>query len=320
MTVRSNPLPLSLLGLMLLPAIAIAGADEWLERMNHALHALDYEGRFVYQHGQTLEAMYISHEVIEGQEHERLMSLTGLPREVIRDDKGVICLVSGRQSPDTGSRPGNRQLAPVQPIRPTELSDYYHFELGDTSRVAGRIGQGVSILPRDDLRYGYWLLLDQDTALPLATATVNSQGQRISQLLFTDLNVGSSAGHPPQGLLNEQAHVTRMVIPSGGQAATPRWRFEDLPGGFSQTRYRRRVIGDDDHEVEHIIFSDGLATVSVYVEASDDPNFRPGVSRLGAVLALSRRLPGYQVTAVGEVPQATLERFLTGIHPITAAP
>lgn len=322
MTARSKHHPLLLLAL-LLPGMAGASEDAaaWLDRMNHALHALSYEGRFVYQHGQTLEAMYLSHEVIGGQERERLMSLTGTAREVIRDDEAVTCVVSGPKSAQVDRRPSGRNLAPVQVIRPERLADYYRFELGGRERVAGRMAQTVSIIPRDDLRFGYWLLLDTEHALPLAAATLDSAGTRISQLLFTDLQVGEADGPAPSvaqagGEVIRSVRPARVVEPD----LQPRWRFAEPPGGFAQSRYRRRVMGSDDHEVEHFIFSDGLATVSVYIEAERNPGYGPGVSRLGAVTALRRNVAGYQVTAVGEVPEVTLQRFLDGIEPIPGAP
>lgn len=324
MTVRSNPARFACLALMLLPGLAAAAdetADAWLDRMNHALHELSYEGRFVYQHGETLEAMYLAHRVEAGHEREHLMSLTGTAREVIRDDDAVTCIVSGSKESHVDRRPSRRQLVPVQPIRPQRLAAHYRFELGGQERVAGRMAQAISIIPKDKLRYGYWLLLDTEHALPLAAATLDTDGKRISQLLFTELKVGQPSEEPPEpaGLADD---ATRMVRPR--QVAQtdqqPHWSFQDLPGGFEQTRYRRRVMGRDEHEVEHFIFSDGLATVSVYVEEDEDSGYGPGVSHLGAVTALRRILPGYQVTAVGEVPEATLQRFLDGIRPEPTAP
>lgn len=324
MTARSKRLPHPWWALLLLPGVAAAGdsADAWLDRMNHALHALSYEGRFVYQHGDTLEAMYLSHEVVGGQERERLMSLTGTAREVIRDNDSVTCIVSGPKAEQADRRPTRRQLAPVQPIRPERLADYYRFALGDQERVAGRTAQAISIIPRDELRYGYWLLLDADHALPLAAATLDSNGKRISQLLFTELTVGAADEAAPLRVEDTGSDVTRRVRPRQmpEPGLQPRWSFRELPGGFEQTRYRRRLMGQHDHEVEHFIFSDGLATVSVYVEEDRDSGYGAGVSRLGSVTAMRHLLPGYQVTAVGEVPQATLQRFLDGIRAEPGAP
>lgn len=308
-------------GLAMLPGLASANAADWLDRMNHALHSLDYQGRFVYQHGDTLEAMYLAHRVVDGNERERLISLTGLPREVIRDESGVVCLVGGEKTPDTGHPRTAAQLSPIQPIRPDRLSRYYAFEMGGTQRVAGRTGQGIMIRPLDDLRYGYWLLLDEASALPLAAATLEPGGRRVSQLLFTELSIGGHADDVPPGLGSED--TTRVYSSPGPvQAAVSdeTWVFHDLPGGFTQVRHRLRALGDHQARIEHFVFSDGLATVSVYVEADPKGNLRPGMSRLGGVLAVSRNIDGHQVTAVGEVPEQTLTRFLDGIAPVANAP
>ena len=324
MTARNNQTRQALLALLLLlPGLAAAAdsADTWLVRMNHALHKLNYEGRFVYLHGDILEAMYLSHSVVNGHERERLMSLTGVAREVIRDEKSVLCIVSGQAPNQVEKWRTQRYLAPVQAIRPDKLSAYYRFEMGGQQRVAGRSAQAISILPKDNLRYGYRLLLEQNDALPLATATLDHDGRRISQLLFTELRVGPVKGGAIHSL-EQGAEVIRQEHPRDIPESQPQplWRFDDLPNGFVQTRYRHRLIGRDEQQVEHFIFSDGLATVSVYVEADHQPDAVAGLSRLGAMTALRRTLPGYQVTAVGEVPEQTLRRFLDGIYAEASAP
>jgi sigma-E factor negative regulatory protein RseB len=322
MTASGKLLPI-VLAALLLPGLAAAEdtADAWLERMNTALHELNYEGRFVYQHGQTLEAMYLSHTVFDGQERERLVSLTGLAREVIRDNNSVTCVVSGNDT-QIDRRPAARKVAPLSPIRPDLLAGLYRFELGGHERVAGRSGRSLSILPQDELRYGYWLLLDDEHALPLAAATLGPDGQRISQLLFTELRVGDDLADPGP-IMEGDAPVTRRTLPRREPVPQlhARWRFEQLPPGFVQTDYRRKLMGGDEREVEHFIFSDGLATVSVYAEEEqDNVAGSAGLSRLGAVAALRHRHGNYQLTAVGEVPEATLKRFLAGMQPIPAAP
>jgi sigma-E factor negative regulatory protein RseB len=321
MTARSNVG--LLLAALMLPALAGGAqtADAWLERMNRALHELDYEGRFVYQHGQTLEAMYLAHRVADGQERERLVSLTGVPREVIRDNDAVTCVVKGEDA-QVDRRPAARQFGPLMPIQPDRLAGLYRFELGGVERVAGRSGQSLSILPHDDLRYGYWLILDQEHALPLAAATLGPDGQRISQLLFTELRVGDELSEPAPTLGDEQPGMRRTLPRHEPQAQLhARWRFEDVPEGFVNTSYRRKLMGPDDHEVEHFIFSDGLATVSVYVEEDlGGSSQTAGVSRLGAMAALRQPLGNYQLTAVGEIPERTLQRFLAGMRPDPAAP
>jgi sigma-E factor negative regulatory protein RseB len=179
----------------------------------------------------------------------------------------------------------------------------------------------VVIAPTDELRYGYRLLLDSEHYLPLQAATFNKDGQRLTQILFTELKVGDEVTAPPPSLAL-QGEVTRTVQPRNihQRRLMPRWSFDDIPPGFARTRHRRRLVGNDEHEMEHFVFSDGLASVSVYVEESHGSDGLEGVSRMGSVNAFGRNLQGHQATAVGEVPVATLQRFVSGIREVPGAP
>jgi sigma-E factor negative regulatory protein RseB len=302
-------------------ASAQSEAYEWLEGMNRALHTLDYEGRFVYRHGETMEAMYLAHTVRDGNEREHLVSLTGNAREVIRDNTAVICIVPGNRTAKVDKRPVGRRFAPILRISPEQLARFYELELGGTERVAGRQARVVIIRPADELRYGYRLLLDQEHRLPLGAATFDKDGQRITQLLFTELKVGEEVTALPPSLTSE-GEVTRTVRPRvpPEYRLTPRWSFDDIPPGFELTLHRRRLVGNDEHEMEHFVFSDGLASVSVYVEENGEDGGLAGFARMGAVNAYGRHLNTYHATAVGEVPGETLARLVAGIRRESGAP
>jgi sigma-E factor negative regulatory protein RseB len=323
MTVKSKALVWLCAGLLSAPWAAHAQSEayHWLERMNRSLHNLDYEGRFVYLSGDNLEAMYLAHTVRDGKEREHLVSLTGNAREVIRDNNAVICIVPGNTAAKVDKRPAGRPVSPIQAISPEQLARFYRIELGGPARVAGREARLVVITPADDLRYGYRLLLDSEYYLPLGGATFDKNGRRLTQLLFTELKVGDEVTAPPPSLALD-GEVTRTVRPRNAPQPRlqPRWSFDDIPPGFELTVHRRRLVGKDEHEMEHFVFSDGLASVSVYVEENHDDNGLEGGSRMGAVNAFGRRLKGHQATAVGEVPSATLARFVAGIHEEQGAP
>ncbi len=72
-------------------AIAADAAHEWLMKINHAARNLEYDGVFVYQHDAQLEAMQIFHKVENNSSRERLVSLNGAPREIVRDANEVRC-------------------------------------------------------------------------------------------------------------------------------------------------------------------------------------------------------------------------------------
>ncbi|HIE54794.1 MAG TPA: hypothetical protein EYP90_06395, partial [Chromatiaceae bacterium] len=148
-------------------------AVRWLERMNRSVATLPYEGRFVYLSGDSIEVMHIRHQIIDGKPRESLLSLNGIERKVIREDHTltIITRVDGKlhrtQHPSTG------KLLPLKLLDPHALQNHYRILPGKFARIAGRYGMVVRLLPRDDLRYGYRLVLDKESALPLDLAVMD---------------------------------------------------------------------------------------------------------------------------------------------------
>lgn len=293
-------------------ATELATVSAWLERMNRAVRLLQYEGRFVYQHRDHLEALHIRHTVRDGKERERLVSLNGSPRQVVRTDDKVTCMLPQAQNMAPDRRAAGRGFSPIPPIRPEELAQHYRFEVGDRTRVAGRQAQIIAILPRDDLRYGYELALDVEHALPLRTTMVDSAGQLVSQIMFTELRVGDVSDEPHPAALPEIAAAAPDPAHKHGARAhlmkPTAWQFTGRPSGFMLNLHRRYAKPDGSADVEHFIFSDGLATVSVYVEAGSGEGLQ-GTTQAGPINAYGRRVDAHQVTVVGEVPPQTLRQL-----------
>lgn len=288
-----------------------------LDRMNNAIRSLDYEGRFVVQSGDRLDALYIVHRVKDGAEMERVVSLTGEPREIIRGDDAVACLVPGTQAPiSLGRRSHGRSYSPLTSINGRELRQFYDFELLESERVAGRDTDQIRIVPRDDLRFGYRLFVDQASGLPLQTIMVDTAQRVRSQMMFIELKVN-------QGITPIERDLSALQIARADPAewspldrlAPAAWTFEKTPPGFQLNVHRRRALPDRSGELEHFIFSDGLATVSVYVQpAQEDDEVLSGATRRGAANAVGRSLAGYEVVVVGEVPVKTLDWFARSIQ------
>jgi sigma-E factor negative regulatory protein RseB len=193
--------------------------------------------------------------------------------------------------------------------------------MGEMTRVAGRSAQDIVIRPRDDLRFGYQLSLDHEHALPLRTAMLDKDGRKVSQILFTNLRIGEFAD--PVGA--EPLPSRKIAHPSVWEAKArahlmqaPAWGFVDIPAGFMLNVHRRQPYPASDTYSEHFIFSDGLATVSVYVEPSG-PNSINGTADAGPMNVYGRVLGDHHVTAVGEVPSATVRFFSEAIRSVAHA-
>lgn len=289
---------------------------ELLERMNEAVRVLDYEGRFVVQSGGHLDALYVVHRVTGGSEKERIVSLTGEPREVIRSDQAVACLVPGRSKPiSVGRRSSGRSYSPLRGIAPQELSRLYDFRLLADDRVAGRDAFRVEIAPRDQLRFGYRVSVDRATYLPLRTTMLDTGQRKLTELMFTDLRVNEGITPIEHDLSALQVATVDPADWKPLASMDPAdWEFGELPPGYRLNLHRRRVFAEPQGELEHFIFSDGLATVSVYVLPGPGDAEPPGLPGIGAAGAVARRVGGHEVIVVGEVPAQTLDWFADSIR------
>lgn len=301
-----------LAGLPLLTARAdiAPAAREWLEKMSYAAHALNYEGVFVYIHDRQMTTMRITHRMDADGEHEQLVSLNGVGRGVIRSNSSVT-----RMLPDDNAlmisegqpRPPFSGLDDMEPVI-SELGKHYDFSLAGQERVAGQIGQMLLIKPRDQYRYGYNLWLHNETGLLLKADLLSEQGAPLEQMMFTELKVFDAPLRSEHENSSDAPAAREERRPSATQVqSNTRWRVTKMPAGFRLGEYNQHRMPHNKRPVEHLVLTDGLASVSVFIEGYDEREKFEGLSRRGAVNAYGRVIDGHQITVVGEAPAATVE-------------
>ncbi len=296
--------------------LAWAGEGEdpraWLADMSRALRSLDYQGVLVYLHGRQLEAMRLVHRAARDGEHERIVSLNGVPREVLRDPQRVTCVLPDSRAVLVEKSRPRRVFPGTLPLDLGRIERHYALVLDGHDRVAGRAVRIVEVRARDHYRYGYRFWIDEESRLPLKFDVVDSAGAPVEQMMFTHIEIG---GPIPEALLHPalpRAGYTWYTEPTadGGEALAEagQWTVAAAPPGFELTMRRVGRLPAGRRPVEHLMLSDGLASVSVYIDRPDaDEGFMEGLSRMGAMSAFGARVEGYQVTAVGEVPPVTVE-------------
>lgn len=289
-----------------------ADAQQWLERMSMAAHSLNYTGTFVYQHQGRLEAMQIVHAMDEDGERERLMSLTGPRREVLRDNKVVTCILGDRQAVHVNK---SRPRTPFPVSFPTELmtlEKHYSFEVQGEDRVAGHECRIVALKPRDQLRYGRRLCVHETSHLLLRSELTDTHGRAIEQVMFTEVEFPETIDQAEllPGLSGADFKWEREPeqAPEPGDAqGDSRWKVFSVPDGFMLTDHRWHQLKAEEPGVEHWVYSDGLASISVYIEAAGGNKHYGGMSRRGALNAFGTMVDDHYVTVVGEVPRETVE-------------
>jgi sigma-E factor negative regulatory protein RseB len=301
-----------------LPALANEAA-EWLREMSSSLMNSNYRGTFVYEMGEHMEAMRITHAIREDGEYERLLTLTGHPREVIRSPKGVTCILPKRKEVmmDYGL-----PRAPVPEAFSNNLDkiqQHYLLAILGEDRVSGYASRVIGVTPLDKYRYGYKLWMTESDKLPVRLELLRPDGTVLEKMMFTDLTVVDDF---PEDWLKAELkgrHYDRKGksaadMPVAEETAT-RWEVTWLPDGFERTHHNMNAMPGKGAPVEHLVYSDGLATVSVYVEGldADKPRLH-GLKTMGATHAMGKQIDSYQITVVGEVPATTIEKIATSVR------
>ena len=291
-------------------------AQSWLARMSHAVEELDYQGTFLHMQGGDAETLQITHLNDGGLVSERILALDGVAREIIRYEDQVQCILPDLETVLLEERRDVSPLVSALPSYSDELLRHYDFTLLGDARVVERQTQIVSIKPKDGFRYGYMLWLDQETAMPLKSQLVDEQGNTLEQILFAHLEISDAI---PRSALEPTINTDgfKLLRPRAAQEQTDehlRLRAARVPDGFQLSAATHRPIAGSEYPVEHLVYSDGLATVSVFIEdPKSDPEVAAGHSRVGSANAFSLRVSGRQVTAVGEVPSRTVETIASSL-------
>ncbi|MDE2148426.1 MAG: MucB/RseB C-terminal domain-containing protein [Gammaproteobacteria bacterium] len=293
-----------------------------------AARAADFQGVLLYRGDRVMEVLRVTHRYKDGHEDERIETLNGEPREMIRRDNQVVSILPRageyhstfpREHHFTLGRPAVKGLLDrLSAQRLQMLVQWYAFHALGDARVAGRDCRGVSVVPKDRYRYGYRVWADAKTHVPLRVSLISDSDRLLEQAMFTEIEFPASI---PDSMFRAQFDnskfkaVAREVgpLPAPDQpvpAATPAdFSFERLPPGFQVTLRDFRELPDGGR-VQHILLSDGLSTVSVFaVPQSTEPthgDFR-GLSRIGAVEAYGRIVGNYHVTVIGEAPRVTVQ-------------
>lgn len=306
-----------LLTLLLSSWLAIpAHADEaqdWLTRLGRAEQQQSFQGTFVYERNGSFSTHDIWHRVQNGQVHERLLQLDGSAQEVVRVDGRTQC-VSGTLVAGIGSS----RDAPSRAFDPQKLNQFYELAVIGKSRVAGRNAVIIAITPRDQYRYGFELHLDRETALPLKSLLLNDQGQLLERFQFTRLD---TAVAPEDRELAPSSECTPIAIANSNAPqveSTESWHLEWLPPGFQMTNNSTHKDSQTKATVDSLMFEDGLARFSVFLEPISDASVTETRTQLGPTVAVSRRLNTadgeMMVTVVGEIPIGTAERIALSVR------
>lgn len=302
---RLNWLAAGFAGLMLVSGLARADAAlDWLMRAAAAAKQQNYSGVYVYHHGEHIEVLRVLHRTDASGEQEKVEVMDGTPRQFLRINNDVYCHLADGKHVRLEHNVARRFFPALLPANPAGLLDYYEAKLGGIERVAGRSCQVVMLEPRDGYRYAFNLWLDKSTGLPLKSRVVNGNGSEVSMYVFSEIQIGKV---PDSALFrNDMAGKRIQKASLDKPPAEVAWNVTPPPG-FGQVQEAMRSLPGKAAPVTHLVFSDGLSVLSMFVEPVD-PQVQSlqGLSAEGAIGVYAREVDGYTVTTLGEVPNQAL--------------
>lgn len=308
------------LGSMLSSNLSIAATDsspnDWLKRMAGAVQTTNYEGTVIRMRNGNVEALKVVHVVADGVIREKVIVQEGNGLEIIRNGNEVHCILPDKRRVLVEEWNDQSTLFSTLPSSEIRFGSEYDVSIVRTERVAGRQAVLLAIRPHDEFRFGHRLWLDTSTAFPLQTKLIGDDGNAFEQVKFVDISLGedidSNALAPSIDIENFRWFTSPKRTISHSVDAD--WRSDNLPAGFRVVSVHQEELSGSDEPVTHILYSDGLANVSVFIEPAKDsePARR---TRVGASNSYSHRIGGHQVTAIGEVPAATVEQIATSMQP-----
>ncbi len=320
-------------------AAAATDAQAWLVRASAAARSASYSGVYVYTCAGITETARVTRLFNASGDAERIESLDGTRREVVRRGDEIHYFFVDSKTVRVDRRVSGRGFPDFLPQDPSTLAAYYLIEAGPVDRAAGRAVQVIRLRARDGSRYTQEVWADQQSGLPVKRRIIDERGDIIEQFVFTELSVGERlsprqampsrrTSHVGWTVENSSVEETRqsgagplVQVPAKGADAGPAPFPEPrmLPPGFRKVMQVSRMLPGHDRPVMQSVYSDGLATLSVFV----DPDVarvagHEGISQRGAVGVITRAAGGRAVITVGEVPAATLRKVADSIGPLAS--
>ncbi len=281
-----------------------------LRKIHLATQKLSYTGTFVYQQGDRTETSRITRMADAAGGIEKLEVLDGVPREIVRTRDTISCYLPDHRVVKIDRRDDARAFPALLPEEFAELAHHYVITRGERGRVAGLDCESVLLAPRDELRYGHRLCADAASGMLLKARILDSKGEMVEQFTFTQIAIGSVARAKVRSRHASRSWRVEETAAAPANLAEAGWSISsDLPG-FRKVVEVRRKLRDSD-TVGQVVYSDGLAAVSVFIEplAQRAEPVRTGLASVGAINIVTREVANHLVTVVGETPAASVQRI-----------
>lgn len=294
-------------------------AKDWLARMQKAAVETNYRGTFVFSRGDMSSTVKILHRYEQGLEQERLTQLDGEMGEVFRSNAEVMCVLpNNRVVKVDQDKFSNRVVSAFSDFMPKHA--LYALETDGSDRLIGRSVQRISVKAQDQHRFNYFLWLDQATGLLLKSTVNGVDGSVLEHFHYSSIEFPETLTEAEINPIKQGAEMKQKMLPSAKKDRSwpgeINWRAAWLPEGYE------RINQNTQTGQNVLVYSDGLATFSVFVEPVESNLMPQGASIVGATVAYFHKVMTgehhYGVTVLGEIPAKTAMMVAESVKPLMA--
>lgn len=297
--------------------------NDWLMRTHEASKRLAYVGTFVVSSGGVMSSAKIWHACEGDQQIERVETLTGAPRSTFRHNGQVVTFLPDEKLVRSEATQSSGMFTNLLQSTDSRVADFYKVRREGVERVAGLDSDVVVLSPKDNMRFGYRVWTEQKRGLVIKLQTLDNSGAVLEQAAFSDLQIDAPVKIDKlvqlmgkvDGYRVEKSPVVKTSASAEG------WTMKSSVPGFKSMNCYKRLAGSANGvfrgEALQWIFSDGLASVSIFLEPYDRQRHeRESTFSLGATQTLTRQLGDFWLTVIGEVPMPTLRILVSGLERI----
>lgn len=286
-----------------------------LSRIQQAAQRETYSGTFVHQQNNQVQSSRITHIADRTGEHEKLELLDGQAREFIRNNDDVQCFVPDSKLLLVEKRAKYDSFPALLTSQPLEIHHFYRYVDVGLDRIAGRPAHAIRLEATDGKRYGYRLWFDRDTFLLLKAQTLGERNAVLEQVAFTEVTIGQPIDRArlkptvdkTADWRVETANMTPVDLTSAG------WTLRQPIAGFHKVMEVRRAFGGRE-DIGQMVYSDGLAAISIFIESSAPQNAVEGDAEKGPMHVVTRRSGNHWVTVVGDAPRESVQQMARSVE------
>jgi sigma-E factor negative regulatory protein RseB len=295
--------------------------NDWLMRMHESSKNRAYIGTYVVSSGGAISSAKIWHVCEGNQRMERVETLTGAPRSIFRHNDRVVTFMPDHKLVRNEKREPLGMFPELLQSTDSRIADFYRVRSEGFDRVAGLEADVVVLAPKDNMRFGYRVWTEQKKGLVVKLQTLDIDGKVLEQAAFSELQLDAPVKMDKllQMMGRVDGYRVEQPVLVKTTAGAEGWLLKAAVAGFKpMSCYKRPAAASASASSEdplQWIFSDGLASVSLFVEPFDRQRHdKESSMSIGATQTMTRQLGSYWVTVMGEVPMTTLRLFANGLE------